>query len=46
MSRELCRVSQDPYYDYSDYVEEEGVYSQQQEEDPDDQAEREWLRRA
>ena len=23
-----CRVSDDPYYDYSDYIEKEGVYKE------------------
>lgn len=35
MSREPCRISDDPYYDYSDYVEERGVYSRTQEDDSD-----------
>ena len=27
MSRMPCRVTDDPYYDYSDYVEQKGVYA-------------------
>ena len=26
MSRMPCRVSDDPFYDYSDYIEGQGVY--------------------
>lgn len=36
MNREPCRVSDDPSYDYSDYIENEGVYAQPLQENPDD----------
>ena len=36
MNREPCRISDDPYYDYSDYEEGRGVYSTYREEDPDE----------
>lgn len=35
MNREPCRVSDDPYYDYSDYIEQKGVYAPRSESDPD-----------
>lgn len=41
MNREPCRVSDDPYYDYSDYIEQRGVYSTRKEDDSDD-AYNEW----
>ena len=41
MSREPCRISDDPYYDYSDYVEQRGVYSTREEDDSDAEYE-EW----
>ena len=33
-SRMPCRITDDPYYDYSDWEEGEGVYKQPREEDP------------
>ena len=36
MSREYCRVDDDPSYDYSDYVEQRGYYEPYKEaEEPD-----------
>jgi len=35
MNREPCRIDDDPSYDYSDYVEQRGVYSSCQEDDSD-----------
>ena len=35
MSREPCRISDDPSYDYSDYVEGKGYYAPYDEGDPD-----------
>jgi len=35
MSREPCRIDDDPSYDYSDYCEGKGVYAPMREEDPD-----------
>tara|TARA_R110000824_G_scaffold119970_1_gene274507 strand:+ start:4152 stop:4331 length:180 start_codon:yes stop_codon:yes gene_type:complete len=37
-----CRITDDPYYDYSDWLEGEGVFKQHEEEDPDDAYER-WV---
>ena len=36
--RMSCRVSDDPYYDYSDYIEQEGVYAPYKEDtaEPED----------
>lgn len=36
MSREPCRVSDDPSYDYSDYCEGTGVYAPYREQDADE----------
>lgn len=36
VNREPCRVRDDPYYDYSDYVEGEGVYASKPEDNADD----------
>lgn len=36
MSREPCRISDDPSYDYSDYVEGKGYYKEKVEPNPDD----------
>lgn len=33
MSREPCSITDDPYNDYSDYVEGEGVYSSRYEDE-------------
>ncbi len=36
MSREYCRIDDDPSYDYSDYEEQKGHYeSYKEEEEPD-----------
>jgi hypothetical protein len=35
MSREYCRVDDDPSYDYSDYEEQKGYYESHKEEEPD-----------
>jgi hypothetical protein len=37
-NRMLCSISDDPYADYSDYIEEDGVYKPYQEEpcEPED----------
>lgn len=35
MNRMPCRISDDPYSDYSDFIEQEGVYKQYIEADPD-----------
>ena len=35
MSREPCSITDDPYNDYSDYVEGEGVYASRYEDDED-----------
>lgn len=34
-SRMPCGITDDPYNDYSDYIEDKGVYSQPTEEDDD-----------
>lgn len=36
MSHEPCRISDDPSYDYSDYVEGKGYYKEKVEPNPDD----------
>lgn len=36
MSREPCRIDDDPSYDYSDYVEGKGAYEPYREENPDE----------
>ncbi len=36
MSREPCRISDDPSYDYSDYEEGKGYYQERSEPNPDD----------
>lgn len=33
MGREPCSISDDPYNDYSDYIEGEGVYSYDEEDE-------------
>ena len=45
MNREPCRVRDDPYYDYSDYVDGTGVYASKPDsaEDPDDAGDREFI---
>lgn len=35
MNRMPCRISDDPYSDYSDFIEQKGVYKQYIEADPD-----------
>ena len=35
MSREYCRVDDDPSYDYSDYEEQKGYYEPYKEEESD-----------
>lgn len=35
MSREPCRISDDSSYDYSDYIEQKGVYEPYRENDHD-----------
>lgn len=37
MNRMPCRISDDPYSDYSDFIEQEGVYKQYIEFNPDDE---------
>ena len=46
MNREPCRVSDDPYYDYSDYFEQKGVYAPVEEVDEDDAYDEERQREA
>ena len=38
MSREPCSITDDPYNDYSDYVEGEGVYASRYEDEDEDRA--------
>ena len=35
MSREYCRIDDDPSYDYSDYDEQKGYYEPYKEAEPD-----------
>jgi len=35
-NRMPCRITDNPFYDYSDWEEGEGVYKQPREEDPDE----------
>ena len=36
MNRMPCSITDDPYYDYSDYIEQEGIYKSPVEPNPDD----------
>jgi len=43
MNRMPCSITDDPYNDYSDYIEQKGVYktpNEQEEDHEDDQTER------
>lgn len=40
MAKEPCRITDDPYYDYSDYIEGTGVYSHRDDDDEDEAYER------
>lgn len=40
MSRMPCSITDDPYNDYSDYIEQKGVYKPYQEPDEDYEYER------
>ena len=37
MNPEPCRIDDDPSYDFSDYEEQKGYYSETHEPDPDEQ---------
>ena len=43
MNKQPCRITDDPYYDYSDYIEGEGVYSHVDEDDRSDAAYDEYI---